>query len=75
MAMPRCSSAVRVQLGFVDANTPGGAPGGVVLARRPPDEPIRRLDFRERVAPSLWFTPGLFVVGAFVLSKVSVVAD
>ena len=45
------------------------------MARRPPDESIRRMNFRERVSPSLWFTPGLFVVGAFVLSKVSVAVD
>lgn len=31
--------------------------------------PIARLNFRERVATSLWFVPGLFVLGAFVASK------
>ncbi|HEX9259812.1 MAG TPA: DUF2254 domain-containing protein [Acidimicrobiales bacterium] len=46
-----------------------------VSARRPPHEPIRRLNFRERVAPSLWYTPGLFVLGSIVLSKLCVAVD
>jgi uncharacterized membrane protein len=45
------------------------------LARRPPREPIRRLNFQERIAPSLWYTPGLFVIVAIVLSKLTVTID
>lgn len=45
------------------------------LARRPPDEPIRRLNFRERISPSLWYTPGLFVAASIVLSKVTTSID
>ena len=46
-----------------------------VLARRAPVEPIRRLNFLERVAPSMWFTPGLFVLGALVLSTITILVD
>jgi uncharacterized membrane protein len=45
------------------------------LARRPPTESIGRIRFREHVATTLWFTPGLFVVGAVVLSKVTTAID
>jgi uncharacterized membrane protein len=45
------------------------------LARRPPIEPLRRLSFRERIAPSLWFVPGLSVVGSIVLSKITIAID
>jgi uncharacterized membrane protein len=47
----------------------------MVRARRPPAEPIRRLNFRERVSPSLWYTPGLFVIGSLVASKITVAID
>jgi uncharacterized membrane protein len=50
-------------------------PPATIRARRPTREPIRRLTFRERVSPSLWFTPGLFVVAAFVLSRITVELD
>src|SRR5262245_39557495 len=46
-----------------------------VLARRPPTESLRRLRFTERVVPSLWFTPILFVAGSFLLSKLAVAVD
>lgn len=44
-------------------------------ARPAVNEPLRRLNFREVVATSMWFVPGLFVAGAFVLSKVTVTID
>ena len=46
-----------------------------VLVRSAPDEHIARLNFRERVSTSLWFTPAVFVIGAFVLSKLTVALD
>jgi uncharacterized membrane protein len=39
------------------------------------NEPLRRLNFHESVSTSMWFVPGLFVVGAFVLSKLTVAFD
>ncbi|MFM7686721.1 MAG: DUF2254 family protein, partial [Actinomycetota bacterium] len=36
---------------------------------------MRRLRFREQVSPSLWFVPGLFVVGAIVLSRLTLFID
>ena len=48
---------------------------GQVWARRAVNEPLRRWNFRERVSTSLWFIPGLFVAGAFVLSKLTVAFD
>jgi uncharacterized membrane protein len=52
-----------------------GTTATVVRARRPPDAPLARLNFRERIAPSLWYTPGLFVVGAVIASKLTVAID
>src|SRR5689334_6036864 len=53
----------------------GAAPAGQVWARRAPNEPLRRLNFHERVSTSLWFVPALFVAGSFVLSKATVAID
>ena len=44
-------------------------------ARRAVNEPLRRLNFHELVSTSMWFVPGLFVAGAFALSKVTVAVD
>lgn len=46
-----------------------------VQARYAPDASMRRLRFREQVSPSLWFVPGLFVVGAIVLSRLTLFID
>lgn len=51
------------------------APAGQVWARNAVNEPLRRLNFHERVSTSLWFVPALFVAGAFVLSKATVAVD
>jgi uncharacterized membrane protein len=51
------------------------APAGQVWARRTIDAPRARLDFREHVGTTLWFIPSLFVIGAFALSKLTVVID
>jgi uncharacterized membrane protein len=49
--------------------------GPTVAARRAPTTGIRRLWFDERVAPSLWFVPSLFVVASLVVSRVVVGID
>lgn len=46
-----------------------------VLARHPDDASMRRLRFREQVSPSLWFVPTLFVVGALLLSRLTLLID
>lgn len=62
------------------ASNPATGPGddasiGVVLGRRTHPQPIGRLNFRERVATSLWFVPLVFVIGALVASKVIIQID
>lgn len=46
-----------------------------VHARRAPDASMRRLRFREKVSPSLWFVPGLFVMGAIAASRLTLFID
>jgi uncharacterized membrane protein len=49
--------------------------GATVAARRAPTTGIRRLWFDERVLPSLWFLPSVFVVVSLILSRVVVSID
>jgi uncharacterized membrane protein len=46
-----------------------------VRARRPSNRPIRRLWFDERVTPSLWFVPSLFVIVSFIVSRIVISVD
>ena len=46
-----------------------------VQARRPPDPSMRRLRFSEQVSPSLWFVPGLFVIGALLGARLTLFID
>lgn len=46
-----------------------------VRARSAPDASMRRLRFNEQVSPSLWFVPGLFIVGALLLSRLTLYID
>jgi uncharacterized membrane protein len=38
-------------------------------------EPLRRTDFRQRIAVSLWFVPTIFAAGAFVVAYLAVWLD
>ena len=46
-----------------------------VVARTAPSDSIRRLRWRERVVPTLWFLPTLFGIGAYVVSLLSTTID
>ncbi len=46
-----------------------------VRARQPKAAQLRRLNFTETVSASLWYVPGLFVLGAFTASKITVAID
>jgi uncharacterized membrane protein len=50
-------------------------PMNTVPARRAPDVSMPRLKFAEKVSPSLWFVPGLCVLGAIVISRLSLLID
>jgi uncharacterized membrane protein len=50
-------------------------PMNTVPARRAPDVSMPRLSFAEKVSPSLWFVPGLCVLGAIVISRLSLLID
>jgi uncharacterized membrane protein len=47
----------------------------LVDSARPTNPSVRRLRYQESVAPSLWFVPLLFVLGAMVLSRIVVEID